>query len=132
MGFAKFGPHMRRLVTGWLGFLPVLLLVGACGGVVEGGSEDPGEDAPARSPSGSGASSSQGSDNPDADIDLGDCKLGPVENRSTDQQCAWVADMRCYQTREMACNCACPRSRNSQCASGFEAGPDGHVWVACN
>jgi hypothetical protein len=123
---------MWRLVTGLGRWLPVLLAAGACGGVVEGGSQDPDEGTPSNSPSGTGASSSQGTDNPDADTDLGDCTLGPTENRATDQQCAWVAEMRCYQTREMACNCACPRSRNSQCASGFEAGPDGHVWVACN
>lgn len=110
--------------------LPVLLVVGACGGVVEGGSQDPDQDAPTGTPTPSNQGS--GTNNPGADTDLGDCKLGPVVNRSTAQQCAWVADTRCYQSREMACNCACPRSRNSQCSSGFENGPDGHVWVACN
>ena len=71
-------------------------------------------------------------DNPDADTDLGFCKLGPVDDYSSPAPCAWVADKRCYTEREMACNCACPRSRNSQCSSGFDAGPDGHVWVSCN
>lgn len=129
---------MWRLVTGSRRLLPVLLLAAACGGVVEGGSQDPDEGTPTGTPtasgsgSGSGSSSSQGTDNPDADTDLGACTLGPVENRSTNKRCAWVADKRCYESREMACNCACPRSRNSQCASGFESGPDGHVWVACN
>jgi len=118
-------------VTGFGRLLPVLLVAGACGGVVEGGSQDPDEGTPPANSS-SGSKTNQGTDNPDADTDLGDCKLGPVENRATAQLCAWVADMRCYETREMACNCACPRSRNSQCASGFDAGPDGHVWVACN
>jgi hypothetical protein len=31
----------------------------------------------------------------------------------------------------MACNCACPRSHDSQCVSGFESGPNGHVLVSC-
>ena len=113
----------------------VLLLVVACGGkAVGGGDEDP-EDGNSTSTPGASTPDDDppyGSDNPDADIDLGDCKLGPVENYSSPEPCAWVADKRCYAEREMACNCACPRSRNSQCASGFEAGPDGHVWVACN
>ena len=123
---------MWQSVSGFGRLLPVFLLAAACGGVVEGGSQDPEEEKPSGTPSDKPAASNQGTDNPDADTDLGDCKLGPVENRSTNQQCAWVADMRCYQTREMACNCACPRSRNSQCSSGFDEGPDGHVWVACN
>jgi hypothetical protein len=109
----------------------------ACGGNVEGGgSED--RDPEGGEPTTPNASmpdpddTGLGSDNPDADTDLGSCKLGPVETYSSATPCAWVANMRCYESREMACNCACPRSRNSQCASGFESGPDGHVWVACN
>lgn len=119
----------------WLLLLPLGV---ACGGVVEGGSKDPQDGTPSGAAassaksSSSGSSSDSGTDNPDADTDLGSCTLGPLENRATAQQCAWVAEKRCYQTREMACNCACPRSRNSQCSSGFDDGPDGHVWVACN
>jgi hypothetical protein len=129
---------MWRLVMGsgrWLLLLPLGV---ACGGVVEGGSKDPQDGTPSGAAasssksSSSSSSSDSGTDNPDADTDLGSCTLGPLENRATAQQCAWVAEKRCYQTREMACNCACPRSRNSQCSSGFDDGPDGHVWVACN
>jgi len=128
---------MWRLVMGsgrWLLLLPLGV---ACGGVVEGGSKDPQDGTPSgaatsSSKAGSSSSSDSGTDNPDADTDLGSCTLGPLENRASAQQCAWVAEKRCYQTREMACNCACPRSRNSQCSSGFDDGPDGHVWVACN
>jgi len=110
------------------------MLAVACGGNVEGGgSKDPGEGEPkAPSPSKSADDPPFGSDNPDADTDLGSCKLGPVESYSSSKPCAWVAEGHCYDDREMACNCACPRSRNSQCASGFEGGPNGHVWVACN
>ena len=108
-------------------WLVALALVTACGGETEGGSHEP---------SAGGAAPKPGASTPDpgqsADTELGDCVLGALENRAIEQPCAWVADKRCYQTREMACNCACPRSRNSQCASGFDAGPDGHVWVTCN
>jgi hypothetical protein len=110
----------------WLA-LPLLV---ACGGNVEGGSREPKEAAPNSSAPPSNQNSE--TDDPEADVDLGDCTLGTPENRATANPCPWVADDRCYETREMACNCACPRSRNSQCASGFDDGPDGHVWVACN
>jgi hypothetical protein len=133
MSFANLPFLMWRFVMGLGCGLSLPLLV-ACGGIAEGGSSDPDEAASKSSSSGSDANSSSnpGTDNPAADTDLGECTLGPLENRATDQRCAWVADKRCYQTREMACNCACPRSRNSQCSSGFDDGPDGHVWVTCN
>jgi hypothetical protein len=124
---------MTRLSIGMLAV--VLEAAVACGGNVEGGSKAPGDDTPATTPSdndASGDSDQNAIDNPDADTELGSCKLGPRENLASSEPCAWVADDRCYQTHDMACNCACPRSRNSQCVSGFDAGPDGHVWVACN
>jgi hypothetical protein len=112
----------------------LLMAAVACGGNVEGGSKEPAENTPPAT-SGSDATGDSGdsaTDNPDADTELGNCELGPAENLASSEPCAWVADDRCYQTHEMACNCACPRSRNSQCASGFENGPNGHVWVACD
>ncbi len=111
--------------------LLALPLVAACGGVVET-SHDPGESTSKQATGTAGKPSGKAADNPDADTDLGDCKLGPKENYASDAPCAWVADSHCYDTREMACNCACPRAHNSQCVSGFEAGPDGHVGVVCN
>jgi hypothetical protein len=54
---------------------------------------------------------------------------GPAETYGI--ACPWVADSRCYEARDMACNCACPRDRDSQCLSGFGEGPDGHVEVVC-
>ena len=123
---------MSRWVTSFGCLLLALPVAAACGGNVEGGSRDVKETAPGPEPSAPVASENQGRDNPDADVDLGDCTLGPAESYATADPCPWVAEDRCYQTREMACNCACPRSRNSHCASGFEDGPDGHVWVACH
>jgi hypothetical protein len=123
---------MWRRVLGF-GFVAVTLST-ACGGRVDGSSTDSEKTVPDETskPTSSAGSSSSGSDNPNADTDLGACTLGPREYSMPDKPCAWVADNRCYDTREMACNCACPRSHNSQCVSGFDDGPDGHVWVACN
>jgi hypothetical protein len=72
-----------------------------------------------------------GSDNPNADTELGECKLGVSAYGDAAYPCPWVGGERCYGTREMACNCVCPRDRDSQCSSGFEAGPDGRVEVYC-
>ncbi len=111
----------------------ILLLV-ACGGVVErssrdGENEEPG--APTELPADDdGAKTPPGGIDPNADTELGECALGYAETFA--KPCAWVAEERCYETRQMACNCACPRDRNSQCLSGFADEPDGHVWVACN
>jgi hypothetical protein len=116
-----------------LGLSALIVPLGvACGGVVET-SRDPGETAAGRGSAGSSHKPpSDATDDPKADTDLGDCALGPEETYGSDKPCAWVADHRCYDTREMACNCACPRTHDSQCSSGFEAGANGHVWVACN
>lgn len=122
---------MRSWVVGfgclWLG------LVAACGGrtvTSDGGGDpdeimDPGSDA---DPKGS-KDPDQGGDFP-ADTELGACTLGEM-SWDVAEGCAWIADNRCYETREMACNCACPRDRNSQCTSGFDSGPEGRVQVQC-
>lgn len=109
-------------------------LLFACGGVVEGGSGDrergeagarsqpaPGQEQEPDQP-GSGI-------NPTPDTELGECVLGYRETWQA--PCPWVAERRCYATREMACNCACPRDRDSQCVSGFAGGQDAHVPVLC-
>jgi hypothetical protein len=123
---------MSRWVTSFGYLLLALPVAVACGGNVEGGSRDGKESAPRPEPSAPASGQDQGNDDPDRAVELGECTLGPAENGTTANPCPWVADDRCYETREMACNCACPRSRNSRCVSGFESGPDGHVWVACN
>lgn len=103
-------------------------LLVACGGVVEGGgSEKPEPSTSSGATANKDDSASPGFGEPGTE--LGECVLGPAETYAV--PCAWVADGRCYETRAMACNCACPRTHNSQCTSGFESGPDGHVWVVC-
>jgi hypothetical protein len=121
----------------WRLSLVAVLLVG-CGGVVEGGSRQDGSgEEPSTNPgkvpvtsSDEDADAGGGLDDPNADTELGECKLGYAETYLKD--CAWVAEQRCYETRQMACNCVCPRDRDSQCTSGFGSGPEGHVWVACH
>jgi hypothetical protein len=99
-----------------------------CGGAVE------------RSSSGEDDANSEGEDEPErdaapplppGDTPLGACRLGTKLSEVGSENCAWVAEQRCYQDREMACNCACPRSRDSLCSSGFAQGPQGRVWVSC-
>jgi len=105
----------------------LLAILPACGGNVEGGGSpdsDPVSDPAAPDDSGSGNVPIEG------DTALGDCTLGPRVSRL--EACAWVAAERCYATREMACNCVCPRERDSQCVSGFDDGPDGRVAVSCH
>jgi hypothetical protein len=93
----------------------------------EGGGGDAGE---VTEPDPNGAQKPDKNGDFPADTELGDCKLGEV-SWDVAEGCAWIADNRCYETREMACNCACPRSRNSQCTSGFDSGPDGRIQVEC-
>lgn len=106
-----------------------MVLAAGCGGIAEGRSPDPApgdeETTPAK-----GAGDATGQGQIEGDTELGECRRGPIETYS--EPCPWVADHRCYRTREMACNCACPRSHDSVCLSGFDAGEDGHVAVSCD
>ena len=115
-------------LLGWL----ALSLAVACGGSVTGGGAE-GDEAlpdPGDTP-GQPNDQGSGSKKPEADTELGVCKLGVSADAESAQPCPWVADERCYVTREMACNCVCPRDRDSQCSSGFDDGPDGRVQVSC-
>jgi hypothetical protein len=112
-----------------IGAVWLLALASGCGGNVEGGGSrdpDPVVDKPTPDEGKAGPDAAL----PDGDTELGACVKGPKESYESD--CPWVADDRCYAAREMACNCACPHKSNTQCASGFESGPNGHVWVSCN
>ena len=108
-----------------------LSLAAACGGSVTGGGSEDDEATLPDTKDPPTQSEPSGRDNPNADTELGECKLGVSAYGDEAYPCAWIAGERCYGTREMACNCACPRDRNSQCSSGFEGGPDGRVDVYC-
>jgi hypothetical protein len=108
----------------------VLSTLLACGGEVTGGGSQSSSTAEQSSPSqgGSQPKSTFGAPN----TALGDCVEGPLEGSAEATSCTWVAKQHCYEQREMACNCACPRDRDSQCLSGFDKGPTGHVPVDCD
>jgi hypothetical protein len=116
-----------------LGFVfGAALVLPACGGrAVGGGSSGSTEGKTDPNPTPADSSAPSSGINPDADTELGACKLGPLEESDYDKPCAWVANEHCYDTHDMACNCACPRSHDSQCISGFAEGPNGHVLVSC-
>lgn len=114
---------------GFLSFLVVIAaLLVACGGHVQGGGS---ESDPSTEPDPSSKGSKPGFD-PSTDMQLGDCQLGPFEALDDTNTCAYVADGRCYEDKDMACNCVCPRSKDSICLSGLDGGPNGHVPVSCN
>jgi hypothetical protein len=107
----------------------------ACGGHTEGGTGEGAETDPPPSQQGSEKNNrdSQGSpSNVEGDTPLGECVLGFPPYAPEGRSCPWLADDLCYESRDMACNCVCPRDRDSQCASGFEGGPDSRVEVYCN
>jgi hypothetical protein len=114
------------LLGAWLA-----LAAAGCGGIAEGRAP-----APAPDPGEGETEPNDGGDKPSGDApiqgdtELGDCKLGTL--RPSSDPCPWVFDNRCYDTRDMACNCACPRSRDSLCLSGFESGAYGRVAVSCD
>jgi hypothetical protein len=121
---------MRSAVLG-LGWL-LMGVVAACGGRTATSSEGDDGSSEIADPDPPDSRDPKGEDSGDfpADTELGECRLGEM-SWDVAGGCAWIADNRCYATREMACNCACPRERNSQCSSGFDKGPDGRVWVDC-
>jgi hypothetical protein len=103
----------------------------ACGGHTEGGTGDAPE-AVQGATGGSEDDDRKGSSpRVEGDTPLGECTLGFPQHRPEGRSCTWLADELCYESREMACNCICPRSRDSQCSSGFEEGPDSRVEVFC-
>lgn len=108
-------------------------LVAACGGRTEGGSSEALEPEPGRNEGNEGNEGKGNWSSPgfEGDTPLGECVLGFPPYRPEGRSCPWLADDLCYESREMACNCICPRNRDSQCSSGFDAGPDGRVHVYC-
>lgn len=117
---------MRSLVAA-LGFV-----LAACGGNVTGSGSDPDPEGGGEEQDSGSPLTPPGHDEPShADTELGECKLGPLVYETDGKPCAWLADNRCYAARDMACNCVCPRDRNSHCTSGFDDGPDGRVVVDC-
>jgi hypothetical protein len=64
---------------------------------------------------------------------LAPCTEGFVPGTPGRGTCDWLgSNGLCYSTREQACACLCPRTRDSVCSSGFASGPDGRTRVSCS
>jgi hypothetical protein len=89
-----------------------------CGGHVE---EKPGNQQAA------GTAGATAEDDPWAGAPLGACKPGFEPGNET---CFWRSNGLCYATKHDACNCACPKDRDSICFSSYP--DDGSpVEVSC-
>jgi hypothetical protein len=111
-----------------------LLLLAACGGrtVEDGSGEGEGEGgaggaggAGAGGTGGRGGSGTGGPKTP-----LPQCVLGDPPFESA--LCPWMAEQRCYLTKEAACACICPTDRPSYCISGLPGGPNDAIDVQCD
>jgi hypothetical protein len=85
--------------------LVVFCALGACGGEVERGGGQVGE--------------SGGDGGPFAAAKTGPCKSGAPP--SAGAFCPWIAEERCYLSKEAACACICPTDRDSICTSAFSS-----------
>jgi hypothetical protein len=112
----------KTAMVHWTTLVVLTVLGFGCGGRVgkdEGGTGGQSDQA-------GGGSASTSTSTP-----LGDCVLG-VELAEA-ENCPWIVEGRCYEEREEACACACPRDRASVvCSSDFPAGDDGQVLVGCD
>lgn len=129
-GLARAGRMVRAASLG----LVMALLLASCGGRTLTGGD--GSEGSTDDPSGPSADPSDdeqddGSSPVEGDRPLGDCVLGAMARPAMAEPCPWLAEGRCYESRDMACNCVCPRSKDSQCLSGFEGGPNSRVEVFC-
>lgn len=102
------------------------LLLG-CGGQAERSIDDG-----AGSASGDGASSKGETDPSGGGTPLGMCVLGFQRFENLDKKCNWLADERCYETKEAACACVCPRTDGTLCLSGFYDGDGSATQVSCD
>src|SRR5687767_4249886 len=94
----------------------------ACGGKTEeggdgnydGGAAGASGGGPAGGSSGSGSGrGGGGSGGPITPLE--ECKMGTPPPSNFDDPCAWLAKNLCYETKEAACACICPRDKKSTC-----------------
>lgn len=117
---------MRLHALTWLAVTMV-----ACGGVVS--EPEDRESAPSTdTASGTSTGTGSGADSEFKDVPLGDCETGFDPNSDPTTPCNWLGeDGLCYETRDAACNCICPRNRDSTCSSGFFRGEGQATPVYC-
>ena len=107
----------------------------ACGGQTDRTGEDleGGAGSGGASGGGSGGASGAGRNGAGGSTPLGECKKGVPATSDPEQLCPWVGfkDKLCYDTKEAACACACPRDRASTCISSLPGEPTDRVPVEC-
>ncbi|HEY3667040.1 MAG TPA: hypothetical protein VGL19_13600 [Polyangiaceae bacterium] len=108
----------------------------ACGGRYE--EPGTGTGTPVAGPTGStgapsdGKAGSSGSTVTLPDHDLGMCQPGFDRASNPGRSCNWLTDSgKCFDTKDAACNCICPRSGESLCSSGVDGGPGSATLVHC-
>lgn len=66
------------------------------------------------------------------DTQLQECELGVVWSASSERDCNFRFNNRCYDEEKEVCACACPRAANSTCVlSGFLSDPNNPLTVSC-
>jgi hypothetical protein len=117
----------------------VLLVVG-CGArglvVEEALLDEPSGAGGGGSARGAGGSGGSGGSSNDSyrfeDTQLEECQLGFLWSASSDRECNFRFNERCYDGEKEVCACACPRARNSTCVlSGFLSDPENPLTVTC-
>jgi hypothetical protein len=102
------------------------LVFWACGGKVE---PDDGHGGSGGAPATGGAAGRGEGGHFGDPTPLEACELGFSPQEQPARRCPWIADGRCYETKEKACACICPVDRVTTCISGFPG--DGPVFVDC-
>jgi len=99
----------KAWMVGWV----LCLLPWGCGGQAERSIDDSkGGAMPTTGATGTGSTPNEGTP-------LGACVPGFARYENLDKPCNWLADELCYDTKDQACACICPRDKKSLCLSGF-------------
>lgn len=114
-----------------------LVALVACGGrYEEPGSGGSGTSAPTGTSVGSDDSKGSDSSGTTASLpqqDLGTCVPGFERASNPSRSCNWLTDAGvCFDTKDAACACICPRNADSVCFSGFDDGPGSATLVHCS
>ena len=111
----------RTIVTLATGAL-LLAAGGACGGKLGDGSNSKEDSKEQARPDGAGGQGEDGDDGqqgaddiPTSDRTLEACEKGFLHEDSPGRPCPYIADGRCYDSPEAACDCVCPREGQPNC-----------------
>jgi hypothetical protein len=124
----------ERLLLCLLGFSGLV----ACGGRVlddrgSDGSDTSQPAAPASAGSGGKSSGDSGTTVRLPTQELGQCRPGFSRAQNPALPCHWVTEAgMCFEESDAACDCVCPKDRDSVCAHGFDRGPNSATLVVCD